>query len=69
MNPCPKSKEYPLRKYGYEYHCHPMYKTTSKEYGFYPPNCVSVPFVFKPRQSKFSRTYAMDRTTNTKLNL
>ncbi|GAB1609103.1 UPF0691 protein C9orf116 homolog isoform X2 [Argonauta hians] len=70
----PKRFEDPkcLKGYGAERVTHPLYKTSSSEYGFLPPSVHSVPLCFYPRSFKFSKTMILggmyrNRSLNTEI--
>ncbi|KAL3272982.1 hypothetical protein HHI36_014439 [Cryptolaemus montrouzieri] len=55
----PKRFEYPSWFYGYGIHrtppMNPFYRTTSSDYGRYPPTIHSVPTSFYPNVQEFSK--------------
>ncbi|XP_060526587.1 piercer of microtubule wall 1 protein [Cylas formicarius] len=57
----PKRFEYPSWFYGYGIQKpqeHPFYRTTSSDYGRYPPTIHTVPTSFFPKTQEFSATLA-----------
>ena len=45
--------------YGVQTECqNPMYRRTSQDYGWLPPNVHTVPVVYRPQDASFSKTYA-----------
>lgn len=52
-----------FRGYGYESPQHPLYRTTSSDYGFLPPNVVSAPIVYHARDRTFTK-YRSERGGN-----